>query len=134
MGDRPEAASAAPDQISMDMEVNGKLNEAICKVQELMHASAESSQMSTTSPSSSYAKIAHLALLLCRSELTKEASLDTAAKGNLQEATHQGGKWTGLRAKQHREITSSIDHLTGMLYTPDAANKEASQFPDCNQL
>eukprot|EP00435_Cladocopium_sp_Y103_P008314 s4756_g2.t1 len=96
MGDRPEAASAASDQVSMGMEVNGKLDEAICKVQELMHASAESSQMSTTPPSFSYAKIAHLALLLCRSELTKEASLDNAAKGNSQEATHQGGKWIGL--------------------------------------
>eukprot|EP00435_Cladocopium_sp_Y103_P033205 s2311_g8.t1 len=130
MGDRPEAASAASDQVSMSTEVNGKLDEAICKVHELMQASAESLQKSTTSPSFSYAKIAHLALLLCRSELSKETSPDKATKGNLQEVSHQGESWFRQRAKQHREITSSIAHLTDMLYVPDASNKEASQLPD----
>eukprot|EP00435_Cladocopium_sp_Y103_P003320 s5410_g1.t1 len=130
MGDRPGAASTVSDQVSLSMAGNGKLDEAICKVQELMQASAESSQVSTPPPSFSYAKIAHLALLLCQSELTKEASLDNAAKDNSQEVSHQGESWIRQRAKQHQEITSSIAHLTDMLYAPDASNKEAPHFPE----
>eukprot|EP00435_Cladocopium_sp_Y103_P003757 s5850_g1.t1 len=128
MGDRPGAASTASDQVPMNMEVNGKLEEAICKVQKLMQASGDSSWVSTPPPSFSYAKIAHLVLLLCQSELAKEVPTDNAAEDNSQEASHQGVTWIRQKAKQHQEITSSIAHLEDMLYAPDASNKDVFSF------
>eukprot|EP00435_Cladocopium_sp_Y103_P054882 s1436_g18.t1 len=130
MGDRQGATSTASEHNPTVAEVNVKLAEAICKVQELMQTSAESSSASTMPPSFSYAKIAHLALLLCQSELAKEASLDSASRDNLQEVPHPGGAWITQRAKQHQLITSAIAHLTDMLYAPDAPSREGVDFPE----
>eukprot|EP00435_Cladocopium_sp_Y103_P030181 s693_g7.t1 len=129
MEDRTRAAGAASDQASWEEEVNQKLGEAIIQVEALMRMKAKFSETSTiSSPVSyakiahlalllcrseiareaslpvSYAKIAHLALLLCRSEIAREASLDTTPIDSSLEAAHPGGKWSKWRAKQHREV------------------------------
>eukprot|EP00435_Cladocopium_sp_Y103_P046386 s723_g13.t1 len=129
MEDRTRAAGAAPDQALWEEEVNQKLGEAIIQVEALMWTKAKSSVTSTISSPSSYAKIAHLALLLCRSEIAREASLDTTPIDSSLEAAHPGGKWSKWREKQHREVTTAIDNLSGMLYTSDTSNTEAPQFP-----
>eukprot|EP00435_Cladocopium_sp_Y103_P001192 s2416_g1.t1 len=129
MEDRTRAAGADPDQASLDKEVNEKLDEAIIKVEALMHTKAKSSETSTTSSSFNYAKIAHFALLLCRSEIAREASREATPIGSSQEVAHQRGKWSKWRAKQHREVTTSIDNLCDMLYTSDTSNTEALQLP-----
>eukprot|EP00435_Cladocopium_sp_Y103_P067529 s374_g30.t1 len=119
------AVSASSQRKFAVAEVDAKLTEAICTVQELMHASAESSRSSTTPPSFSYAKIAHLALLLCRSELAKEVAMDDTPR----EEACQGGAWTTQRVQQHNQITNAIAHLTDMLYAPNSPNRE-EEIPD----
>eukprot|EP00435_Cladocopium_sp_Y103_P040964 s3022_g11.t1 len=129
MEDRTRAAGAAADQALWEEEVNQKLDEAIIQVEAIMRTKAKSSVTSSISSPFSYAKIAHLALLLCRSEIAREASLDTTPIDSSLEAAHPGDKWFKWRAKQHREVTTAIDNLSGMLYTPDTSNTEAPQFP-----
>eukprot|EP00435_Cladocopium_sp_Y103_P061739 s658_g23.t1 len=121
-GQRPEATDIAQDPALICAK--SKVAEAIEKALELMQASATKPTPMGDRPSSfGYAKIAHLVLLLCQSELSSEVPRAEPQLITEQGLSDRRTARTDLRTRQHMLITNAIGHLTDMLDTSSVVDE-----------
>eukprot|EP00435_Cladocopium_sp_Y103_P025871 s455_g6.t1 len=124
------STTGGPEQSSALSDVSGKVTEAMEKVLELMQMNAEPQVIGARPSSYRYARIAHLALLLCQSELARELPCEEAQRRVTQGTPSRAGAWTTHRATQHQLITNAIGHLADMLGTTSAPNVEEDRLPE----